>query len=297
MSAAPGYGGDEISALVLDPGSYTTRIGYAGEDTPKANIPTFCGYYTGRQQKFKHGYYLVGDTEINILHPDMDITNPFQDGLIIDWEANVSLWEYVFQERLRTDTSEHPLLITEPAWNTAKNREKTMEVCFEKFNVPAFYLAKQPVLASYAIGKHTSLVVDLGAQMTSVVPVSEGLVLKKGSKHPCWTFWLTGIGIFKQPLAGDFVSLLLKTQLGNQNGTSRWAPNAVNPSYLIKQRGSASLPDTPANPVLRDQKALRATDSWHAYQQERILHSMKEEFCAVLDPVTDIQYHSLFLKS
>jgi actin-related protein 4 len=42
----PGYGGDEISAIVLDPGAYTTHIGYAGEDTPKANIPTFCGYYT-----------------------------------------------------------------------------------------------------------------------------------------------------------------------------------------------------------------------------------------------------------
>ena len=26
------YGGDEINAIVLDPGSYTTRIGYAGDD-------------------------------------------------------------------------------------------------------------------------------------------------------------------------------------------------------------------------------------------------------------------------
>jgi actin-related protein 4 len=178
--ATPGYGGDEISALVLDPGSYTTRIGYAGEDTPKANIPSFCGYYTGRQQSFAHGNYLVGDTEINTLHPGMDVTNPFQDGLIIDWAANVSVWKYAFEDRLRANTSEHPLLVTEPAWNTPSHREKTMEVCFEQFNVPAFYLAKQPVVASYAIGKHTALVVDLGAQMASVSPVSEGLVLKKG---------------------------------------------------------------------------------------------------------------------
>jgi actin-related protein 4 len=177
----PGYGGDEISAIVLDPGSYTTRVGYAGEDTPKANIPTFCGYYTGRQQKFKHGYYLVGDTEINTLHADMDVTNPFQDGIILDWDANVSLWRYAFEERLRTNTAEHPLLVTEPAWNTQQNREKTLEVCFETFGVPAFYMAKQPVLASYAIGKHTALVVDLGAQMASVTPVVEGLVLKKGT--------------------------------------------------------------------------------------------------------------------
>jgi actin-related protein 4 len=177
----PGYGGDEISAIVLDPGSYTTRIGYAGEDTPKANIPTFCGYYAGRTTKFKHGYYIVGDTEINALHSGMDVTNPFQDSIILDWDANIALWQYAFNDRLRTNTAEHPLLVTEPSWNAAANRAKTLEVCFETFNVPAFYLAKQAVLASYAIGKHTALVVDLGAQTTSVTPVSEGLILKKGN--------------------------------------------------------------------------------------------------------------------
>jgi actin-related protein 4 len=181
MSGAPLYGGDEISAIVLDPGAYTTRIGYAGEDTPKANIPSFCGYFGAREQVFKHGYYLVSDTEINTLHADMNVTNPFQDGVILDWEANISLWHYSFTERLRANPAEHPLLVTEPAWNTQQNRQKCLEVCFEKFNVPAFYMAKQPVLASYAIGKHTALVVDLGAQMASVVPVSEGLVLKKGT--------------------------------------------------------------------------------------------------------------------
>jgi hypothetical protein len=91
-------------------------------------------------------------------------------------------------------------------------------------------------------------------------------------------------------LAGDFVSLLLKTQLANPETPPQWAPNSVNPHYLIKQRGSTSMPDTVANPTLRDPKVLDVTDSWHAYQQERILHNMKEEFCAVLDTHSDIQY-------
>ena len=59
---------------------------------------------------------------------------------------------------------------------------------------------------------------------------------------------------------------------------------------MIKQRGTTSIPDTPTNPVLREPKQLKATDSWHAYQQERILHNMKEEYCAVLDIHSDIQY-------
>ena len=96
--------------------------------------------------------------------------------------------------------------------------------------------------------------------------------------------------MFKQPLAGDFISLLLKTQLSNPDPPGAYAPNEINPQYLVKQRVSSSMPDVPTNPVLRDRVQLKVTESWHAYQQERILHNMKEEFCAVLDAHTDIQY-------
>lgn len=37
------YGGDEIGALVFDPGHHTLRVGYAQEDAPKAEIPSFVG--------------------------------------------------------------------------------------------------------------------------------------------------------------------------------------------------------------------------------------------------------------
>lgn len=37
------YGGDEIGALVFDLGSQSFRIGYAQEDTPKAEIPAVVG--------------------------------------------------------------------------------------------------------------------------------------------------------------------------------------------------------------------------------------------------------------
>lgn len=35
---------DEVSALVLDFGSHTTRAGYAGEDTPRVVCPSYYGY-------------------------------------------------------------------------------------------------------------------------------------------------------------------------------------------------------------------------------------------------------------
>lgn len=41
------YGGDEIGALVFDPGHHSLRVGYAQEDTPKAEIPSVVGVGTG----------------------------------------------------------------------------------------------------------------------------------------------------------------------------------------------------------------------------------------------------------
>lgn len=51
---------------------------------------------------------------------------------------------------------------------------------FEKYNVPAFYLVKNAVLAAFANGRSTGIVVDSGATHTSAVPVYDGYVLSQG---------------------------------------------------------------------------------------------------------------------
>ena len=50
---------------------------------------------------------------------------------------------------MHVDSTEHPILVTEPAWNTPENRERMAEIMFEEFNVPAFYIANTAVLNAY----------------------------------------------------------------------------------------------------------------------------------------------------
>lgn len=66
-----------------------------------------------------------------------------------DWDAIEHIWSYSFHTRLRVDPTEHPLLCTEPAWNVRENREKMVELAFEKYGFPAFYLAKDAVMTAY----------------------------------------------------------------------------------------------------------------------------------------------------
>jgi actin-related protein len=47
---------------------------------------------------------------------------------------------------MRCNPSDHPVLVTEPTWNTPANRERMAEIMFEEFNVPAFYIANTGVL-------------------------------------------------------------------------------------------------------------------------------------------------------
>jgi actin-related protein 4 len=55
------------------------------------------------------------------------------------------------QERILSD---NPLLMSEPAWNPSKAREKTIELAMEEWNVPAFFLAKTGQLSAYVWEGH-----------------------------------------------------------------------------------------------------------------------------------------------
>ena len=51
------YGGDEVGALVFDPGHFSLRVGYAGEDSPKAEIPSYAGESNSLLSQLVSAYY------------------------------------------------------------------------------------------------------------------------------------------------------------------------------------------------------------------------------------------------
>lgn len=63
---------------------------------------------------------------------------------------------------MRCNPIEHPLLCAEAPFLSKDAREKMVEHLFESFSCPAVFLAKNPVLSSFALGRQTSLVVDIG---------------------------------------------------------------------------------------------------------------------------------------
>ena len=69
------------------------------------------------------------------------------------------------------------VLMTEPSLNPRETQEKTTDVKFEIFNVPAFCLSKHTIVAFYASASVTGLVVDSGDGIICTVPIFEGYSL------------------------------------------------------------------------------------------------------------------------
>lgn len=108
---------------------------------------------------------------MNVPRSNMEIQTYMKDGMIDNWDLFEKVLDYTYAKVVQSESEYHPVLFSEASWNVRPNREKLTELMFEKYNVPAFFVVKNAVLAAFANGRATALVVDSGATHTSAVPV------------------------------------------------------------------------------------------------------------------------------
>lgn len=165
--------------VVIDNGSGTIKAGFAGDEEPKCIISN----YVGRPKYVRvMAGGLENDTFIGKSAEQhrglLSIKYPMEHGMVTDWNDMELIWRYIYsKEQLQTFAEEHPVLITESPVNPRRNRERTAEILFESFNVPALFISMQAVLSLYASGRTTGVVLDSGDGITQAVPIYEGFAL------------------------------------------------------------------------------------------------------------------------
>lgn len=82
-------------------------------------------------------------------------------------------------DQLMINPKETPILFTEPSIHNKEARLKLTEFMFEKFQVPALFICKAPVLAAFSCGRSTAIIIDSGNKSTSATPVHDGFALQK----------------------------------------------------------------------------------------------------------------------
>ena len=148
--AAVSAGESATPCVVIDNGSGFIKSGFAGEEVPRAMLPT-------------RG--LEG----------VDGRQPIKRGIVQDWDAMEAYWDHVFTNQLGVDTEECNLFVTSPLFDTKDNKEHLMQTLFETFAAPGVYTAAPAVLELYAAGRENGVVLGCGSECTYAVLVHEGL--------------------------------------------------------------------------------------------------------------------------
>jgi actin-related protein len=166
---------DELDkTIVIDNGSGVVKAGLAGEAIPSVIFPSVIGQPFQQEDPTEEVLY-VGDG-VAPLAGGVKVRYPLAEGKIKRWDDIELIWDHTFN-LLEVEPSYHPVLLTEPPLNPLKNREKMIEIMFEKYQVPGFYVAVQAVLSLYASGRTTGIVMDCGDGVSHTVPVYEGYAI------------------------------------------------------------------------------------------------------------------------
>ncbi|CAN6690793.1 unnamed protein product [Malus baccata var. baccata] len=275
------YGGDEVSAIILDLGSHTCKAGYAGEDVPKAVFPSVVGSIDQMEvdaTEMENNSGPAVEPKNNSKSLDSDKAKGKRK-LYVGSQAlgyrrdhMEGIWDHAFRECLLVDPKEHPMLLAEPSSNTQQQRERTAELMFEKYKVPALFLAKNAVLTSFASGRATSLVVDSGGGSTTVAPVHDGYVLQKA--------------VSSSPIGGEFLTDCLTKSLESKGMT-------IKPRYSFKRKETR-----PGEFQVVDIDFPNTTESYRLYAQRIIASDIKECVCRAPDtPYDEIAYSNIPMTS
>jgi actin-related protein 2 len=124
-----------------------------------------------------------------------------ENGIVKRWDDMQHLWDYTFYEKMKVDPTGRKILLTEPPMNPLKNREQMCEVMFERYNFGGVYVAIQAVLALYAQGLSSGVVVDSGDGVTHIVPVYESTVLNHLTRR---------LDVAGRDVTRNLISLLLR---------------------------------------------------------------------------------------
>ncbi|KRY19458.1 Actin-like protein 6A, partial [Trichinella patagoniensis] len=278
------YGGDDVSALIFDPGEHSFRIGNGGDGIPKLNIAQVYGYLPKEvandvtilademelelhtscmngntmQSCFLpfEDDYRIGWNFVNPVLNDVEYVSLMKYGLIDNFDLLENIIQYASRRLLPSACDDdYPILFTEPPWNTRHHREELIERLFERFNVPAAYLAKTPALSTSVAGKGSAVVVDSGAYSTTATAVYETFCISK----TCTMSSLAGNCVSVQcsnlleKREIDVMSSLMASQ------TNRWSD-------------SENLEDITWSPRA---EFSRVTDSFMGYTYKNILDDMK----------------------
>lgn len=166
----------EVCTLYIDNGTSMIKSGFAGDGAPRAVYPSIIGFPRSKSVTIGLKTLYIGD-EAMFKRGILTLQNIFSKGKVVNFDNYEKLLHHNFYNELRVAPEEHPLIISETTGTEESKRQKTTEMFFENFSVPAFYIENDNAAALYTYGRATGTVLNIGQEHSSCTPIYQGQIL------------------------------------------------------------------------------------------------------------------------
>ena len=143
----------EKNAVVIDLGFSHTKVGYAGEATPRAILLTPTSI-----QKLVNG----PSSNRHLLYEDL-----------------VGFVHTIYFKHLLVNPKDRRVVLLDALLGTIRLKEVLAEVLYKHFEVLSILFAPSHLMPLFTLGVQTGLVIDMGYAETSIIPVYEGVPILK----------------------------------------------------------------------------------------------------------------------
>jgi actin-related protein len=167
-------------------------------------------------------------------------------------------------KKTRVDPKQTALLIADQNSNK-EDMEKIIALAFEGIGLPSVFSIKKSILSLFANGKTSGIVLETGANITQVAPVSEGYVLHKS--------------LLTQSVGGDTISENIVKYIEDSQ------QKELLPRFMFKYNT-----DTFGNVTIKQRplEVSAVSASVLEFHKLRVAQDIKELYCRLLNTNDDI---------
>ncbi|CAK8696029.1 unnamed protein product [Clavelina lepadiformis] len=168
-------------AVVMDIGSGFCKAGLSYDDVPSVVFPTLLGRASDASAipGVSKDAIFVGN-DVMLRRGALTLSRPVQRGVVIDWDDWRNTVDHILNMELKLDKDDISAVFPESPLSTRAAREKTTEIMFENISAARLYQGSSAPMTLHAFNMTSGLMVSVGHDVTSCVPVIQGNV-KKGS--------------------------------------------------------------------------------------------------------------------
>jgi actin beta/gamma 1 len=158
--------------LIIDTGSGFTNAGLSIEDYECITEPTVIGRGLGDDKgNLSYGLDALRRKEY------LELSHPLQDQRVQSLEDLEKFYDYLYSKKLKMKPNAFSLLNSYSFDETFVMKKKTIELFFEKFQVPSYFGINSVLLSLYGYGAKNALVVETGYQSSRAAVVKDGALL------------------------------------------------------------------------------------------------------------------------